>query len=349
MEEFSMSNGLKAWVEVLKLGRVVSQAKEMNEFYKNTVLKALQEEGWFTYLGTPHTLEDMAANYNYTDRALLGEILKLLARDKVIKGVGGIYHAPRAVVPREFTPRLLSPGNVAISINYAKSIPRRLQGKYFSSTSGFNLFSFDEALSSNMYRVIRKVILAYSGVLADRGRLLDVGTGSGVELSHIFAEFLQRGALTNGAKMEFHGIDVNEDLLNIASEEFFRRVAKEIQSDDDVAEKYNAFSPTFKVGTATQIPYPDQYFDIVYISQVLHWTDPARALRELYRVTRDGGKVIGGQLLQPFADSYLNLTMLVIEGAHGFFSKPEMKQWVQEAGFKQASFATPVTAFILRK
>ncbi len=161
--------------------------------------------------------------------------------------------------------------------------------------------------------------------------------------------YLKKGAFRTDSSMEFHGIDVNADLLKIANEEFFTRVELEAGLTKDEVQKYSHIKPTFKVGTATNIPYPDKYFDTVYISQVLHWTDPAQAIREMWRVTKEGGKVIGGQLLHPYADEYLNLVMKVIDGAHGFFSKDEMKQWVREAGFNQASFATPVTTFVLQK
>ena len=345
-----MLNGLKAWMEILKLGPVIKLSKEMNAFYRNTVLEVFRDEGWFDYLASPRTLDDIATRFNITDKDLLSNILNTLVQDGIVKENRRTFQVSRQVVIRKITPRLLSQGNIDISLNYARFLPRRLRGEYYSATSGFNLYSFDEALMSNLYRQIRKTIVTFGGMLEKKGRFLDVGTGSGVGLSHIFSMYLQKGALDNShGPLEFHGIDTDEDLLKIASEEFFRRAAKESNLDLDQVQKYARFKPTFKVGTATQIPYPDNFFDIVYISQVLHWTNPALAIREMYRVTKDGGMVVGGQILKPRADEYLNIVMMVLKGAHGFFTKDEMKQWSSEAGFKRSSFGTPVTTFVLRK
>ncbi len=46
-------------------------------------------------------------------------------------------------------------------------------------------------------------------------------------------------------------------------------------------------------GNALSLPYPDRAFDIVYSHFLLLWVrDPLRALREMKRVTRQGGFVI---------------------------------------------------------
>jgi SAM-dependent methyltransferase len=58
------------------------------------------------------------------------------------------------------------------------------------------------------------------------------------------------------------------------------------------------------VGAAEQLPLEDASFDVVLCIQVLeHVEDPARALRELHRVTRPGGRVLlsthGTQVYHP--------------------------------------------------
>jgi SAM-dependent methyltransferase len=46
-------------------------------------------------------------------------------------------------------------------------------------------------------------------------------------------------------------------------------------------------------GTIEQLPVEDETFDIVLCTQVLeHCVDPAQAVRELYRVTKPGGRVL---------------------------------------------------------
>lgn len=52
----------------------------------------------------------------------------------------------------------------------------------------------------------------------------------------------------------------------------------------------NKVSASLKVASAEQLPFPDKSFDVVVSSGVLHHTPDYRsAIRESYRVTRDGG------------------------------------------------------------
>jgi len=86
--------------------------------------------------------------------------------------------------------------------------------------------------------------------------VLDVGTGSG-----LFAEaFARRG-------LEVTGLDPNLEMLETA----------------------RSFVPagTFVEGTAEDIPFPDDSFDLVYLGHVLHETDDTLlALQEARRVAR---------------------------------------------------------------
>ncbi len=45
------------------------------------------------------------------------------------------------------------------------------------------------------------------------------------------------------------------------------------------------------LGTAEQIPLPDNSVDAVLVAQAWHWFDPARAIPELVRVLRPGGRL----------------------------------------------------------
>lgn len=45
------------------------------------------------------------------------------------------------------------------------------------------------------------------------------------------------------------------------------------------------------LGTAEQIPLPDNSMDAVLVAQAWHWVDPARAIPEVARVLRPGGRL----------------------------------------------------------
>jgi SAM-dependent methyltransferase len=45
------------------------------------------------------------------------------------------------------------------------------------------------------------------------------------------------------------------------------------------------------LGTAEEIPLPDDSVDAVLVAQAWHWFDPARAIREVARVLRPGGRL----------------------------------------------------------
>ena len=105
-----------------------------------------------------------------------------------------------------------------------------------------------------LLEVDRVVTLSIEGV--GLGRILDVGTGTG-----IFAEtFIAKG-------FEVAGIDANDAMLEVA-----RRLVPEAE---------------FKQARAEAIPYRNGEFDLAFLGLLLHETDdPVQALGEARRVSR---------------------------------------------------------------
>jgi SAM-dependent methyltransferase len=150
------------------------------------------------------------------------------------------------------------------------------------------------------------------GVLA-----LEVGCGTGLFLEQVAA---------SGATVR--ALDLSTDLL--------ARARARVASRPNVA---------LQCGNAEQMPYPDATFDAVYGSSVLHHLDLERALAEVFRVLRPGGRIVFTEpnLLNPQC-----VVMFNVSATKRFFgvSRDEMAftrfravRAMRAAGFQEASAA----------
>jgi ubiquinone/menaquinone biosynthesis C-methylase UbiE len=106
----------------------------------------------------------------------------------------------------------------------------------------------------------------------DGYRILDVGTGAGL-LAIGFAKAINYG--------EVIGIDIWVKFAGGTSIENAKRNAKIEGVEDKVK---------FQVGDVTNIPYPDNYFDLVVSLFVIHiLKDKEKAFKEIFRVLKSEG------------------------------------------------------------
>lgn len=103
-----------------------------------------------------------------------------------------------------------------------------------------------------------------SEVFDKKMRILDVGTGTGF-LALILAELGH----------DVIGIDLSREMINIAKK------------------KVDGLKIKFVIGDAENLPFNDESFDAVICRHVV-WTlpNPQKAVKEWYRVLKDGGKIV---------------------------------------------------------
>ena len=107
--------------------------------------------------------------------------------------------------------------------------------------------------------------------LKNDGVLLDVGCGEG---RHIF------GVMQDYPLMKCIGIDMDHQSIKIAEEGY------------DYFKSISHAGAEFLKGSAYNIPFPDNFFDLVICSEVLeHLHEYNDAVKEMHRVLKPGGKL----------------------------------------------------------
>jgi len=120
-------------------------------------------------------------------------------------------------------------------------------------------------------RLLRGVYRRFADDVADAapddGAVLDVGTGPGV----LLVEIARRRS-----DLRLTGVDLSSDMAAAAERNLSEFGAR----------------ATTCVGDVTDLPFPDQSFDLIVSSFSLHhWDDPDAAVPELARVLRPGGRL----------------------------------------------------------
>jgi SAM-dependent methyltransferase len=123
---------------------------------------------------------------------------------------------------------------------------------------------YEEMFVPALFRDAAEGLVTAADIRPDQ-QVLDVGCGTGI-VARLAAERLGQGG-------RVAGLDLNEGMLAVA-----RRIAPDVE---------------WREGDATSLPFPDDTFDIV-LSQfaLMFFTDQERAIREMVRVTRPGGRIL---------------------------------------------------------
>lgn len=214
----------------------------------------------------------------------------------------------------------------------------------------FNQYdSMNSIISFNRHIAWRKDVMKQMKV-SKGSKALDVCTGTGDWAIALAQEIGTDGAVT--------GLDFSENMLKVAQEKRKQQGLNHV---------------TFMQGNAMELPFADNSFDYVTIGFGLrNVPDYNTVLREMYRVTKPGGKVVCLETSQPtligfrqlylfyfrfimplfgklFAKSYKEYSWLQ-ESARDFPNKHELTEMFLQAGFshvKAKSYTGGVAAMHL--
>lgn len=145
----------------------------------------------------------------------------------------------------------------------ARTHRRNLPGAFQGRSSKVYDFVARRPLRS----VYRRFAADLAGAAPERADVLDVGTGPGV----LLVELAKRRP-----DLRLTGVDLSADMV-AAAERNLRGLGEQVGA---------------RVADVTELPFPDQSFDLIVSSLSLHhWDHPEAAAGELARVLRPGGQL----------------------------------------------------------
>jgi ubiquinone/menaquinone biosynthesis C-methylase UbiE len=177
------------------------------------------------------------------------------------------------------------------------------------------LFNYSTIIDP-IFKDVRICVAGLSCVKAG-DKVLDVGCGTGDQVFH----YEQKGAIATG-------IDQNPNMIELAERNRKRQGFKH---------------STFRIASATELPFPDGYFDCASISLALHEMERDernRAVSEMKRVVKKKGTLIFIDFRVPLPKNsiaYLIKTMEFIAGRDNhkcftdYLAQGGLKQLLKEA------------------
>jgi len=144
-------------------------------------------------------------------------------------------------------------------------------------------------------------------------RVLDVGCGSGNTACLIVEQYGSR----------VHGIDISEVMIAKATERARRQ---------GLLDKVE-----FRVADAFQLPFEDDWFDVVIVESVLTPLpgDKKQALAEMVRVVRAGGRIgVNESTVDPSAPPEWLALFAEHPAIHGYFTPQTLRSLFKESGLQ---------------
>ena len=160
--------------------------------------------------------------------------------------------------------------------------------------------------------------------LREGDRVLDVGCGTGIVARRAAARVGEEGTVV--------GLDVNEGMIEVA-----RAAAAEL---DPAIE--------WRQGDATDLPFRDETFDVIFCQQALQFVeDPAATLREMHRVLVPNGRIAvsvlrslafnaGYEVLAEALERHAGTDAgMMMRSPFRGFTRDELRTLAEDAGFRE--------------
>jgi len=157
---------------------------------------------------------------------------------------------------------------------------------------------------------VRACVVELSGVKAGDW-VLDVACGSGDQVFH----YAHKGAIATG-------VDENPNMIQLAEKNWERS-------------RFN--QATFDIAGATELPFPDGYFDIVSISLALHEMkrdERNKAVSEMKRVVKKNGILMFADFQVPLARNFTGYFVKAVEFIAGRENHRCFRDYLVQDGLK---------------
>ncbi len=328
--------------------RRIRQLRVLWTIFRYYVLKALSDDGFFDYMQEPRKYVEILADRRFAHGDYTRDLLEVLSTEKenlLIKS--GDYYGLNTNRELPELEDVLSKVDKRIhsftkmADGMARNVPIRLRDDTVQISDTFEedgrqlLIKFDETLGNRIYSALRHAafsLLTRAERESLHGKsLLDVGCGSGRETAELWLKLEGTTRIT--------GIDPVASVLSLA-EEKFEEIVNGIDPSHPPIHQDN--KPTFRLASATELPFDDNSFDAAFHSVMLHWTpNPRQAISEIVRVVKPNGLMFGTQGFKPETNPYIDLVIRTSKNSSGFFWRKDFRLWYAEQGINEMELVIP--------
>ncbi len=342
----------RVWWQIFRtIGGGMKAGRQLNDLFRYSVLMSLDQVGLYKFLEKPKSYGEILSGLHFVDGEYTRELLGAVVNDSrnVIR-VNGEYYERNHDEPlpdfddlmKRTNPRIRPLMQVAVAMS--DNIRDRLMDERVDLPEMFErdknklVNMFHEVMGASVYSKVRIAVFSYlprkEFDWLHGKKLLEVGCGSGRETAELWSIF--------GGDIRITAIDPVPSMIKLARENFTKMV-KNVDPQHPPITSENI--PAFEEGNAINLQYEDNTFEAGFFAIMLHWTsDPRKAIKELVRVVKPGGIILGSSSHKPYINPYVDLVIRSSRNSYGFCWKEEFIHWFEEEG-RRVDIVTPAGIF----